>query len=157
VTGQTTDGAPHASGWRVPVELLVVLGPGTEPPPGSDVPPAPAASPSLPATVVPAPPLTALDALRQVVPVSQDFPPRLALVPLPASAAHSVTVLPFVVGVYATAPPAEVLATLGDREQIFVGAWAERVAAAEGDDPRRGPDLPWDAPGYEPPDAPRAS
>jgi hypothetical protein len=105
---------------------------------------------------MPPPPLTALEALRQVAPVSQDCPPRLALVPLPASAAARLADLPFVVGVYATAPPAGILAILGDAEKIFVAAWMERVdqASHPGDDQRPGEGLPWDAPGYEPPDAP---
>jgi hypothetical protein len=156
VTGQTAEGTQDSSTWREPVELLVVLGPGSRTPTGPAAPPPPASpGPAHAPQPPPTRPLTALDALRQLVPVTQDCPPRLALVALPASAAPGLEALPYVFGVYDAAPPADVLATLGDIEMIFVGAWLARLdtAAHQGDEHRRGQGLPWDAPGYEPPDA----
>jgi len=156
VTGQAAEGAQDTTFSDAPVELLVVLGPGGRMPSGHEPPPAwPGRAPP------PAPPLTALQALRGVVPVSGDCPPRLALVPLPASAVPRLEALPYVVGAYGAAPPADVLAALGDVERLFVTAWLERVDAVSGqgdgghgDEHRRGQGLPWDAPGYQPPDAP---
>jgi len=160
VTRQAAEGAQDMSSSDVPVELLVVLGPGGHLPSGGETPPPEGPGRARPAPP-PTPPLTGLEALRGVVPVSGDCPPRLALVPLPASAVPRIEALPYVVGAYGAAPPAGVLAALGDVERLFVTAWLERVDAASGqgdgghgDDHRRGQGLPWDAPGYEPPDAP---
>jgi hypothetical protein len=96
-----------------------------------------------------------LEALRQHVRVSQECQPRLALVTVPTSAVPLLEALPFVAGVYDTPPPAEVLATLGEGELLFVRAWLTRRADPDhhGDDDRPGQGLPWDAPGYQPPDA----
>jgi hypothetical protein len=157
VTGQTTQGAESTS--DVPVELLVVLGPGTQglasarwPPPtrqqGGRVGATPPLGP---------PPLTAIEALSEIVPVAQAFPPRLALVDLSITAAVVVEILdqPYTVGVYDAAPPRDVLATLDEGEQLFVAAWLARVELARhGGVARPGEGLPWDAPGYKPPDAP---
>ncbi|WP_045875130.1 hypothetical protein [Pseudofrankia sp. DC12] len=185
MTGQTTDGAQGSPTWREPAERLVVLAPGSGPPPGPAAPPPPAVVPSAappppgavastgpaspppaaiasagarPAYAPPPPPtrpLTALEDLRQRVPVRQECAPRLALVESSASDVPRIEALPYVVGVYQAAPPAEVLATLGDLEVLFVHAWLARFddAAHHGDDDRPGQGLPWDAPGYEPPDA----
>jgi hypothetical protein len=140
VTRQTTQGT-HGSA-AAPVELLVILGPDG----GVPV----AAAPGAPR------PLTALAVLASLVPVSQAYPPRLALVSLPLAAAGPLLAgQPYIVGVYQDAPPAAVLATLDVGERIFVDAWLERVEAARcGGRPRPGDGLSWDAPGYEPPDPP---
>jgi hypothetical protein len=152
VTGQTTEGARDRPGWDVPVELLVVLGPDTGVPGGP-------ASPSVPPGSAPPPPsrpLTALDALRRYVPVTLDCPPRLGLVPLPPGEAGPIAEQPYVVGVYVEeAPPPAVMASLEPSERLFVDAWLLRVEdRLYRRKRRRGDGLPWDAPGYEPPDPP---
>ncbi|MBL7489639.1 hypothetical protein I6A60_12065 [Frankia sp. AgB1.9] len=161
MTGQTTDGAHDSPTGCEPVELLVVLAPGSGTPPGPGAPPPPVPVPPVgprPAYAPPPPPtrpLTALEALGEVVPVHHEYAPRLVLVELPVADAPRIAALPYVVGVYEAAPPPEVLATLGDLELIFVRAWLSRLDhdAHHGDDDRTGQGLPWDAPGYEPPDA----
>ncbi|OHV41401.1 MULTISPECIES: hypothetical protein [Pseudofrankia] len=154
MTGQTTEGARDRPSWDVPVELLVVLGPGIDGPAA----PAPPRR-STPGTATPPPPtrpLTALEALRQLVPVTLDYPPRLALVPLPPRAAGRIAEQPYIVGVYTEAPPPAVLATLRPAERLFVDAWLLRVEdrVYRRKRHRHGEGLPWDAPGHEPPDAP---
>ncbi|MBL7498508.1 hypothetical protein I6A84_44255 [Frankia sp. CNm7] len=149
MTEQTTEGAQGAPRGDVPVELLVVLGPdgGLPTPPVLGEVPA-----SWPPPVTP--PLTAIEALRQLVPVSHDCPPRLALVALPAAAAEQIAAQPYVVGVYAAAPPEAVTARLRPDEQLFVDAWLLRLDDQRQRPERHGEGLPWDAEGHEPPDAP---
>ncbi|ONH31397.1 hypothetical protein [Pseudofrankia asymbiotica] len=154
MTGQTTEGARDRPSWDVPVELLVVLGPGTgvpAPPPGTESPEPGTTSPPPPTR-----PLTALEALRRLVSVTLDCPPRLALIPLPPHAAGRIAEQPYVVGVYTEAPPPAVVATLSLGEQLFVDAWLLRVEdrAYRRKRHRHGDRLPWDAPGHEPPDPP---
>lgn len=49
-----------------------------------------------------------------------------------------------------TAPEPAVMATLGPDEQLFIGAWLLESEEAM----RPGDGLPWDAPGFDPPDPP---
>jgi hypothetical protein len=101
------------------------------------------------------PPLTAIEALGLIAPVTQALPPRLALVDVALADAAEILAQPYTVGVYAGPPPAGVLATLDLAERIFVDAWLARVQLALGGaGPPPGDGLPWDAPGYEPPDPP---
>lgn len=48
--------------------------------------------------------------------------------------------------------PEQLLAELSDAERLWVRAWDSR---REGEKERPGSGLPWDAPGFEPPDPPR--
>ena len=57
---------------------------------------------------------------------------------------------PEVVGVFTGEVPEEVLTQLDPGERLFVSAWQQRSA----DKKRRGDGLPWDAPGFVPPDLP---
>ena len=92
----------------------------------------------------------ALGALRRNAVVTQFLPPRLALVALPTNlrAVH----LPRWRGatVYEDDVPGAVLDKLSEQERLFVSAWATRRIGKE----RIGDHLPWDAPGYSPPDRP---
>jgi len=94
----------------------------------------------------------ALGALRRNAVVTQFLPPRLALVALPTDlqALH----VPQVRGatVYEDDVPDAVLDKLSEKERLFVSAWATRRVGKE----RIGDHLPWDAPGYSPPDRPPA-
>jgi len=162
VTAGTTDGGRDWPSWDVPVELLVVLGPDTGVPAGPPASAGPAPGTGAPGSAAPgstAPPpnrpLTALEALRRLAPVTLDCPPRLALVRLPPERAGEVTGQPYVVGVYAAAPPPAVTAALRPAERLFVDAWLLRVEDRDYRKRRRpGDRLPWDTPGYEPPDPP---
>jgi hypothetical protein len=59
---------------------------------------------------------------------------------------------PGVLGVYERDVPADVLARLRQEEQLFVRAWAQQ--ATQEPKVRPGEGLSWDAPGFQPPDAP---
>lgn len=89
----------------------------------------------------------ALEALRRDAVVTQFLPPRLALVALPLGTrvlkSRGATL-------YEHDVPGAVLDKLSENERLFVSAWASRRVAKE----RTGDHLPWDAPGYSPPDWP---
>ncbi len=91
----------------------------------------------------------ALSDLRGIAQVTQLLPPRLALV---RSGGAALAALPGVVSVHDSAA-AELPADLTENERMFVAAWQAR-SAADGPKTRSGDGLPWDAPGFEPPDSP---
>lgn len=62
--------------------------------------------------------------------------------------------IPGVVAATTSALPAHVSARLHDDEALFADAWA--VRAQQGPKTRIGDGLPWDAPGFLPPDPPHA-
>ncbi len=60
--------------------------------------------------------------------------------------------IPGVAAVMAAEVPPEFLATLDETEAMFVTAWSSRKGKPKKE--RSGEGLPWDAPGFEPPDPP---
>jgi hypothetical protein len=87
----------------------------------------------------------AVEQWRRTGTVTQLLAPRLALVTLEAG----VNPAP-VPGTrwYLDDIPADRLLDLAPHERIFVAAWRDRRAAKA----RAGDGIPWDAPGFEPPD-----
>ena len=90
-----------------------------------------------------------LDRLGRPVTLVQHLPPRLAVVE-----ADDTTLLRGAPGVVAVGDPElpdDVRAGLSDTERLFADAWVlgrqPKVRPGEG--------LPWDAPGFQPPDRPR--
>jgi hypothetical protein len=89
-----------------------------------------------------------LPELERTVRVVHRLPPRLAIVDAPDEALEA---LERSTGVRSHRAPldAAVLASLGPEERVF----AEAALAPSGAKPARpGEGLPWDAPGFEPPD-----
>jgi hypothetical protein len=62
---------------------------------------------------------------------------------------------PEIVGVYEGQVPAEIVAHLEAREKLFVRAWSQQQSSE--DKKRTGDGLPWDSPGFIPPDHPSGS
>jgi hypothetical protein len=62
---------------------------------------------------------------------------------------------PEIIGVYEGQVPAEIVAQLEAGEKLFVNAWSQQQSG-EGKK-RTGDGLPWDSPGYVPPDRPAGS
>jgi hypothetical protein len=91
----------------------------------------------------------ALSGLSNIAQVTQIFPPRLALVLGEKAALEAV---PGVVSVHDSAI-ADLPTDLTDHERRFVAAWRTRTGAG-GVKKRFAEGLNWDAPGFEPPDAP---
>jgi hypothetical protein len=89
----------------------------------------------------------ALDELRKVAAVTQVLPPRLALVSLPDE--RQAPDIPGIAWHLEDVPP-EDFRRLSSQEQLFITAWKVRGGGKE----RPGDNLPWDAPGYLPPDLP---
>src|SRR5215469_12413436 len=89
--------------------------------------------------------------LRAVANVTQVFPPRLALVQAGPDARTRIARIEGVLD--ALDDPARALpADLTPAERIFAAAWQARRQPKT----RPGEGLPWDAPGFEPPDRPDA-
>ena len=87
--------------------------------------------------------------LRAVANVTQVFPPRLALVLAGPDARTRVAGIQGVLHVLDD-PACELPADLTPAERIFAAAWQARQQPKT----RPGEGLPWDAPGFEPPDQP---
>jgi hypothetical protein len=90
-----------------------------------------------------------INELRAHATVTQLLPPGLALVALPAGPGAATPDVPGAVW-YEDDVPADVYNRLSAQERLFVDAWRLRRFAKE----RPGDHLPWDAPGYQPPDSP---
>ena len=90
-----------------------------------------------------------LDRLTGTVTLVQQLPPRLAV--MEAEDAAGLRGAPGVIAVGDPDLPDDVRAGLSDAERLFADAWVlgrrPKVRPGEG--------LPWDAPGFEPPDRPR--
>lgn len=86
----------------------------------------------------------------QLVTVTQRLPPRLAVVQGEAARLETVRNLPGVVAVYEGPVPETALQGLADDERTFAEAWTLTRQAKPN---RRGDRLPWDAEGFQPPDA----
>jgi hypothetical protein len=96
----------------------------------------------------------ALERVRGAVRVTQVAPPRLVVCETTSSEREaSLRSIPGVVAVTGADVPEELLGRLSPEEELFVAAWSRRLAES-GRKERRGEGLPWDAPGYSPPDAP---
>jgi hypothetical protein len=80
------------------------------------------------------------------------LPPRILVVDPGEQASADLRREPGVLGVYEREVPDDLLARLRPEEQLFVRAWAQQ--ATQEQKVRPGEGLSWDAPGFEPPDAP---
>jgi hypothetical protein len=100
-------------------------------------------------------PLTAAEAqerLRSSHRVTQVGSSRVVVVAVSPEETPPSPSTPGVVAVSSGAPPPGVVEELDEQEAMFVTAWASRMTGPEKQ--RRGEGLPWDAPGFEPPDRP---
>jgi len=94
----------------------------------------------------------ALERLRRELRVTQEAPPRLAVVEAAPGRAGEVAAVPGVVAVAGPGGvPPELTEGLSEDERLFVAAWELRTGE-EGERERPGEGLEWDAPGYTPPD-----
>jgi hypothetical protein len=93
----------------------------------------------------------ALEHLRSGHQVTQIGSPRVVVAVSPGEAPPSPSI-PGVVAVSGGAMPPDIGEELDEREALFVAAWVSRMKGPEKQ--RRGEGLPWDAPGFEPPDPP---
>jgi hypothetical protein len=91
----------------------------------------------------------ALAQLRAVAVVTQVLPPRLALVRADPETMGRAAQIAGVRDVYDDTPP-ELPPDLTPAERLFVSAWEARRQPKT----RPGEGLPWDAPGFQPPDSP---
>lgn len=97
----------------------------------------------------------ALERLRGAFRVTQVAHPRLAVVETTRGAGQaSLRAIPGVVEVAGADVPAELMDSLRPEEELFVMAWSRRMTEGLRKE-RPGEGLPWDAPGFTPPDDPR--
>jgi hypothetical protein len=87
--------------------------------------------------------------VEAVAVVTQVLRPRLLLIRADPKAEERVARIAGVVGVY-DAAPSQTSSDLSPDERVFIAAWAARRQLKT----RPGEGLPWDAPGFLPPDAP---
>jgi hypothetical protein len=94
-----------------------------------------------------------LDRLRGTFRVTHVASPRLVVVErTPAADAAAAQGVDGVVAVSDGELPQTLLDRLGPEDQLFAGAWASRMTDTAKE--RDGEGLPWDAPGFLPPDPP---
>jgi hypothetical protein len=94
----------------------------------------------------------ALARLREKFRVMQVVPPRLAVVErLPDTREPELRDTPGVVAVAGPEVAEDFKQGLSPEEALFVAAWERRMQEPKSDD-RPGDGLPWDAPGFSPPD-----
>jgi hypothetical protein len=89
--------------------------------------------------------------VSQLVRVTQRLPPRLLIVHGTDEDLRTIRNLRGVLGVFENSVPMAVLQELQSTERTFAEAW---IAGRKPKLHRRGEGLPWDAEGYQPPDAP---
>ncbi|HEX5746849.1 MAG TPA: hypothetical protein VFZ09_11450 [Archangium sp.] len=82
--------------------------------------------------------------------VTQRLPPRLAIVRGTPGQLEALREQPGVAALCEGPVPPEVLEQLGPTEQLFAKAWETGRQPKS----RPGEGLPWDAPGFQPPDGP---
>lgn len=87
--------------------------------------------------------------VESVAVVTQVLKPRLLLIRADAKAKERVARITGVVGVYDDLP-LQTLSDMSPEEHLFINAWAARRQPKT----RPGEGLPWDTPGFLPPDAP---
>lgn len=92
----------------------------------------------------------ALDELRRHAPVIGVLPPRLAVVAAAAGQVRELRTLPGLEALFENEIPEAFRASLEPGERLFAEAWLARQR--EKGKPRPGDGLPWDAPGFLPPD-----
>lgn len=92
----------------------------------------------------------ALVRLKAVAIVTQVLRPRLLLIRTDIKAEETAARIAGVLGVYGAAP-SKLPLDLTPEERLFISAWEARRQPKI----RPGDGLPWDAPGFVPPDAPR--
>lgn len=94
----------------------------------------------------------ALARLRERFRVTQVAPPRLAVVEqTPDAREPELLGTPGVVAVAGPEVPDDFRQGLNPEEALFVAAWERRMQESKSED-RPGAGLPWDAPGFSPPD-----
>ena len=94
----------------------------------------------------------ALARLREKFRVTQVAPPRLAVVERPPDTREpELRDTPGVVAVAGPEVPEDFKQGLSPEEALFVAAWERRMREPKSDG-RPGDGLPWDAPGFSPPD-----
>lgn len=93
-----------------------------------------------------------LSAHHRIVQVAS---PRVVVVQSPEKVEPDMPLrsIPGVVTVTDGEAPPEVMEGLDESEALFVAAWSSRIKQGPSKE-RRGEGLPWDAPGFEPPDPP---
>ena len=91
-----------------------------------------------------------LGGVTRAVTVTQRLPPRLAVVTGDEDDLAALQQVPGVVAVIEGSVPESARAELDPTERLFVDAWLKRQQPKV----RPGEGLPWDAPGYLPPDPP---
>jgi hypothetical protein len=94
----------------------------------------------------------AQERLRSSHRVTQVGSPRVLVVAVSPGETSPTSSTPGVVAVSSGALPPSVVEELDEQEALFVTAWARRMTGPEKQ--RRGEGLPWDTPGFEPPDSP---
>jgi hypothetical protein len=100
-------------------------------------------------------PVAAAEALEQLGSnhrVTQVGSPRVVVVTVPRGETPPSSAIPGVVAVSGGALPDDMVEELDEQEALFVAAWTRRMMGPGKQ--RRGEGLPWDAPGFEPPDLP---
>jgi len=90
------------------------------------------------------------DLSRKVV-IKHRLPPRIAVVAVDSSDLESIAHMDGVVAVCTAPIPGPVADILDPTERLFVEAWASGQTPKVS---RPGDGLPWDAPGFQPPDMP---
>ncbi|MGX5653426.1 hypothetical protein ACWKWC_01470 [Geodermatophilus nigrescens] len=92
-----------------------------------------------------------LDRMGRAVTLVQHLPPRLAVVECDDDARAALPTAPGVLGIGGPELPDDVRDRLTGTERLFADAWVlgRRPKTRPGDG------LAWDAPGFDPPDAPR--
>lgn len=88
--------------------------------------------------------------VESVAIVTQFLKPRLLLIRADATAEERVSRIAGVIGVYDSLP-SHISSDMSPEENLFIKAWAARLQPKT----RPGEGLPWDTPGFLPPDAPK--
>lgn len=94
-----------------------------------------------------------LERLRRAFRVKHVASRRLVVVEEAADARQTLRSVPGVVAVASPDIPTELMETLSPEEELFVAAWSRRMTPPARKQ-RPGDGLPWDAPGFSPPDLP---
>jgi hypothetical protein len=95
--------------------------------------------------------LTPGAAVEEAIPseaqILQRLPPRLAIVATDEEGIRALERSPGISAVYAEDVPEEAMERFDEVSRAFAGGWNERRRPKV----RRGEELPWDAPGFDPP------
>ena len=91
-----------------------------------------------------------IDRVADQVRIVHSASPRLHVVSMQPSRAESLKALPGVIELTTGTFSPEVMEQLDSQERFFLEAFTSRTDSKQ----RKGEGLPWDAPGFEPPDPP---